>query len=195
MYKILDIKEFDRITQFRLLNLFLVSISIALLSPVIIHLKGVYMFTYVIGLFSISYTLALKTNKYMVPFGNSKLFKMGNIVHLFFTFSTILYFYNPLIMIYLDSFSMLLQVIVFSAYTITLQNYITKEYPESVPEFQIKRNNIGANGTLIGLGIGSLLLMHSIEITIIFFLVFNILFSIFLFWNWNFFENIERGIK
>ena len=192
MSKFLKIQLFDEVTQFRLINLFLVCISMSLLSPVIIVLKGTYMIPWVIALFSISYTVALKTNKFMVPLGNDILFKLGVSIHILFIIAASTYFWNPLVTIWLESIFVFFEVMIFSAYTITLQNYITKNFPSDVPKFQITRNNIQANGTLIGLFIVTILLLVSMELAVITFIIFNILFSAWLISKWNFFQNVKQ---
>jgi len=187
-----SLKAFDTITKFRIQNAFLISVSTAILSPVMTHLYGLYMVTFMISLFSISYTLAVKTNPYFVKLGNEKLFRLGIFVHIIFTLSAALYFWSPVTMVYMDSISTFIEICVFSAYSITLQNYITKYYPESVPEFQIVRNDYVANGTLFGLILSTGLLLISVKVTVIVFLIFNFGFSLYLLNNWNIFNQTLR---
>ncbi len=183
--------KFDDITKFRLINAFIVSVCLGVLSPVLIVMKGLYMLPWVISLFSILYTVSVKTNKYLVPLGNEKLYRIGVILHVLLILNTTLYFWFPSFMIYSDSIVMFFIYSNFSAYSISLTNYITEKYPDTVPEFQIAKNSINADGTIIGLIIASLVTAVSLKLAVIVFLILNNFFSIYMIWNWNFFRASE----
>ena len=139
--------------------------------------------------------LAVKTNKYVVPLGNEKLYRLGVVVHILFICISMLYFVNPMLMIYGDAIIIVAEIIIFSAYSISLTNYITKYYSESVPEFQIVKNELDADASIIGLVIATLCTMISLDFAIMFFIAFNFCFSVFMIWNWNYFKKYEVKYK
>jgi len=189
----LKIQKFDKVTQFRLINAFFVAISMSLMAPIAVVLKGTYMLTWIISGFSIAYTIAVKTNKYMVPLGNEKLYRTGIFIHLLYIGCSTIYFFSPLVMIWVNSIIVFFEIVVFSAYSITLQNYITKYYPKDVPSFQITRNNLIANGSIIGLILVTVVSLHSLTTAVVFFILFNSLFSFWMLYHWNFFRNVPNG--
>ena len=190
-----SIKNFDDVTKFRLIHAFLVAITMSILAPVLIQLKGVYMIPVMIGLFSISGTLAVKTNKYLVPLGNETLYRIGIFLHILLVINTGVYFINPILMMYLVSVLLFLIVANFGAYSISQTNYIVKYYPKDMPEFQIVKNNTWADGNIIGLIISTMCLFVSIDFTVIIFVIYNSLFILYMLWNWNFFRNHKHPIN
>lgn len=185
--------NFDKVTKFRLINAFIAAIGINLIVPIITDLKGEYLVAWVISLFMILETLAIKTNRYMVDnFTLDEIYKISTISHLLFTVVALLYFVNPLYMVIGDTIASIIVITVFSAYSIKLNNYITNYYPDSMSEFQIVRNSTFADGILIGLSIVTLItFLLTIKYAIIVFVIFNFLFSIWLLYNWNFFKDIK----
>jgi len=182
--------RFDRVTEFRLWNSFLVSIGMAILSPILISLKGQYLLPYIISIFAIIQTISVFTNNYIVNnYSLSSMYKMGVVIHLLFIVMSGLYFFSPILMIYLDSILGVVEIAIFSAYTIALNNYLAKEYPDDMSDFQIIRNSSWANGYLIGLGATTILTYYtSIGFTIGVFIGFNAIFSLWLIKNWRFFD-------
>lgn len=186
---IFRIKEFDPITTFRLTNAFLVSIGMGLLSPILVILKGTLLPVWIISMFGIINTLSVKTNEYFSKKSLSWLYRTGVILHLLFVLAALIYFVNPLVMILLDSTLVIAEIAIFSAYGIRLNNYITDEYPQSMGDFQIVRNSIWADGTLIGLA-GSALItsLFGLSGMVIAFVIFNSMFSTWMLFNWNFYK-------
>ena len=192
---IFKISQFDAITKFRLINAFLVSIGMGLLSPVLVVLKGQLLPVWLISMFGIINTLSVKTNSYFSKKPLSWLYKTGVILHIMFVVTALLYFINPLVMILLDSTLVIAEIAIFSAYGIVLNNYITINYPDSMNDFQIVRNGIWADGTLIGLALSALITsIYGLPGMIISFVLFNALFSVWMLKNWNFY-NISPIIK
>jgi hypothetical protein len=187
-------KEFDKVSEFRLINAFLVAIGLALLSPILVTLKGMYLAVWVISVFSIISTLAVKTNRYMTKtFSIEQLFRMGIGVHLLLITVAVLYFYSPALMIWLESMLVIIEVAVFSSYSILLNNYIADYYPKSMQEFQVVRNSSWADGFLVGLFlVTGTTYFFSTGAGIIVFVGFNICFSLWMIYNWNFYEDIEN---
>ena len=97
---IFNITQFDSITRFRLINAFLVSIGMGLLSPVLITLKGTLLPIWAISIFSIINTLSVKTNLYFAKKSTNWLYRTGVILHILFVLTATLYFINPFISIF-----------------------------------------------------------------------------------------------
>lgn len=183
--------EFDKITEFRLKNAFMVAISMSLIAPIIIQLKGIYMLVWVISLFSIAQTLAVKTNDIMTRnFSIPSLYRIGIVVHIIFTLTACLYFISPGLMIWVDSVLSLIEITVFGAYSIVLNNYLAEKHSEQMGRFQIVRNSSWADGALLGLGVVSLITYFlGVPWAIGFFIVYNVVFSGWMISNWNFFND------
>ena len=137
------LKRFDKFTRFRLVNAFIVAIGVNLITPIVSDLKGEYLVSWIISAFLIIETISIKTNRYFVDnFSIDRLYKISIFAHLSFTLVAALYFWNPLLMIYADMIIAILDISIFSAFNIKLNNYLTDNYPDSMSEFQIIRNNI-----------------------------------------------------
>jgi len=187
--------EFDDVTSFRLQNSFLVSISMNLLLPILTDLKGEYLAAWVISLFMIGGTLMVKTNEYFVEnFSMDQMYKQGVIVHVLLVISTLVYFKDPLVMVCVDGIVAMIDIAVFSSFAIKLNNYLTAEYPEDVSKFQIVRNNYWAHGTLIGLGITTLVtFLFGVGSGLTLFVIFNTFYCCWMAYNWNFFKDIKEN--
>ena len=188
-----SLNGFDNITKFRLINSFLAAVVMGIMLPITIHLKGMYMLPYIIGLFSIATLLSVKTNRFMVEnFNLNILFKMGIIVNTLIFLLALLFFYDEVITAYILSILGIFEVIVFSAYSIRLNNYITKYTPNKIQEFQITKNNISANGSILGSVLITVTTYFSnITCGVIVLSVVSFLVSLWLIINWNFFNGVE----
>ena len=188
------LKIFDAVTEFRLINAFLVAVGMAILAPIIVTLKGLFLAVWVISIFSIATTLAVKANHFMTnTFTISQLYKMGIFIHLMLISVTGLYFFSPVLMIWLDSTLVIMEIAVFSSYSILLNNYLTDHFPKSMQEFQVIRNSSWADGFMIGLITVTVITYFStIGTALIFFMIYNLLFSAWMIYNWNFYKNIEK---
>lgn len=186
--------NFDDVTRFRLINAFVLAAGMNLLYPVLSDLKGEYLVAWVISAFMIIETLAVKTNRYFIDnFSLNSIYKLSVIAHINFTLVASFYFWNPLYMVYADMIAAIVDVTIFSAFSIMLTNYLTNNFPESMSEFQIIRNSVWADGILIGLiAVTTITFFFGNTYAIIAFLVFNTLFSAWLIKNWNFYKN--KGI-
>jgi hypothetical protein len=81
-------------------NLFYFTIGFCLLTPVITVLKGELLLTWVISAFMLAEQLSVKFNRYLVEtYSSSSIYRIGAIVHIFYTFGTLLYWYNSTVMI------------------------------------------------------------------------------------------------
>jgi len=189
------LKEFDAVTKFRLINAFIIATGMNLLYPILADLKGEYLVAWIISAFMIIETLAVKTNRYFIEnFSLSKVYKLSIFAHINFTFIASLYFWNPLYMIYGDMIASIIDVSIFSAFSIMLNNYLTNNYPESMNEFQIVRNSIWADGILLGLfAVTTITYFFGNSVAIAVFLIFNIIFSAWLVWNWKFYDNLKEN--
>jgi len=76
---------------------------------------------------------------------------------------------------------------------IKLNQYLTSEHPERFRDFQKVRNAAWADGTLLGLGITSVLSVFAeIEVIIMAAIMVYLFYIGRLIYNWNFFD--DRGI-
>ena len=193
MSRWLQILDFDPVTKFRLINAFLVAIGISALAPVLTVLKGTLLPVWVISMFGIGNTLVVKTNAYFSKKSLDWLYKVGIGVHIFFTLSAVVYFFSPLGMVILGSISGIIEVAIFSAYAIRLNAYLADNFPETTTKFGITRNNTWANGHFIGLGVSAFVTAFwGLTPMIILFVMFNTMFSAWMIYNWNFYQN--RGL-
>ncbi len=183
-------KQFDSITELRLINAFFVAIGIALLSPIIISLKGIYLTAWLISIFIIIQTLAVKTNKLIVNnLTIEQMFRISIFMQFLFIILSGLYFYSPLLMVLFDSIIGIIEVSFFTSFSIALNNYITKNCPDDMSDFQVIRNSSSADGFLLGLIITTIInYLFSIGATIIVFIVFNICYTLWLLSKWNFYK-------
>jgi len=186
-------KNFDSVTELRLINAFIVAIGLALIAPVVISLKGIYLAAWVISLFSIAQALAIKTNQWIVHNVTIEyMFRIAILIHLLFIVLSGVYFYSPLLMIIFDSALGVVEVALFSSFSIALNNYITEQCPDDMSQFQIIRNSSYADGFLVGLLITTIMTyFFSIGAAIIVFIVFNLGFSVWLISKWNFYKGNE----
>lgn len=185
--------KFDKVTRYRLINAFMIAAGMNLLYPVLADLKGEYLVAWVISAFMILETLTVKTNRFFTEnFNISQIYKLSVFAHVNFTFVAAFYFWNPLYMIYASMISAIIEVTIFSVFSIMLTNYLTNNYPESIGEFQIIRNSIWADGILIGLfTVTVVTYFFGNSVAIILFIIFNICFSSWLIWNWKFYDNVK----
>lgn len=185
-------KEFDKVTEFRLWNSLFVAFGMELLVPIIISLKGLYMATWIISAFMIANTLAVKANNYIVnKYSLDSMYKMGIFIHLGFILISSIYFFNPVIMIWLDSTLAIIETALFSSYSIALNNYLTDNYPNDMKDFQIVRNSSWADSSMLGALLITGLTAISLGVGVISFIVYNTIFSLWLMKNWNFYKDIE----
>ena len=184
-----QIKTFDTLTQFRITNALLVMLGIYLILPVLVDLRGELLSTTFISLIFIATTLAVKSNKYFVEnYSLSQLYKFGIFVHFLFLLGGFLYFIDPLYFVIVDSFISILEMSILSSYSIKLDVYQAKNFPQDVEPFKIFRNTSIADATLLGLGTVALIsYFFSIDVSILIFIIFNTVLSFYLFSNWNFY--------
>jgi len=189
---IFNIQELDEVTQFRLMNAFLVSICIGIMAPALISLQGTLMLPWLIAIFSILHQLTAKTNGYFTTFKTETLYKMTVIINIFLLLVTFVYFWNPLVMIYLESILGISAWAIIVAYRIKLNNYIAKKHSESMGKFQILQNNILADGSLTRPG-GVTLVMIPFHIfgAVILYVIIQSIFVGFLLSNWNFYNDLD----
>ena len=186
---ILKIKNFDKVTSFRLYNLIFVVLIQQVSLPVLIKLRGL-LSERNITLFIVASNLAVKTNKYMVKnFTLSQLYKIGVIVQLITNIMYSVYFYDKTLFIYFDFTLGVFDVIVFYSYSVKLDVYLTDNFPASVEEYRIYRNNLMANMVLLGLFIFFMLTsVLSVNYAVGLTLLLTSLFSVWSIWNWNYFN-------
>lgn len=187
------LKQFDKVTEFRLQNAFLVAIGMSILAPILISLKGIYLLPWIISAFAIAQALAVKTNHWFIStFNLDQFLKLAIIFHIIFIMVAGTYFYSPDLMVWLSSITAVIEITIFSAYSIVLNNYLTDNYPQSMSKFQVVRNSIWSDGYLIGLiAVGLTTFFSTLGMAVAIFMFFNTLFSFWLIKRWNFYINVK----
>ena len=170
------LSQFDSVTKYRLINMFYVTVSLCLLTPTITQLKGELLVAWIISLFMLFEQLTVKLNRILVTnYSISQLYKTGNIIHIFYTLGVLLYWYNPLVMLIWDMVLALVIMGLFNSYSIKLNSYITDNYPSSMTEFQIIRNNLGSDAFMIGFGASTIIsYFGGVPASIMTFFIYNL---------------------
>jgi hypothetical protein len=189
------LNQFDEITRFRIINAIAVYFGLNILVPVIADLRGELLSPTMISIIMIALTVSVKLNEYITRFSISTVFKLGNIFHALLTVSTFIYFINPLLFVYTNAFLGIIEVAIFTSYSIQLDEYLAKKYSGQVAKFKIYTNSKKADATLLGLGLTALMTaLLPLYIVFIIFIVYNAIFSFWLFWNWRFFDIREKEL-
>ena len=184
------IKNFDNVTKFRLKISFMFAMTFNIILPVVADLKGELLTAFIISVFMILTTLSLKTNRILVKrFNIHNIYVLGIFIHLSYLISALLYFYDKEYFIYVDSILGIIDIAMFSALSILLNSYLAKNYPKDMEEFGIVSNNLYANGTLIGLGISTILSYYNTDITVIVSIILGSMFSLYMMYNFNYYKN------
>ena len=187
MIKGLD--TFDLVTRFRIINAVLVLYGLNLLIPVIADLRGELLSSSMISFIMIASTLSIKLNDIIVKYPISFVFKLGNIFHLLLTISTFVYFVHPLTYVYTNAFLGIFEVVIFTSYSIQLDEYLAKTNPGIMARFKVYTNSKKADAILLGLATtGLLTYFFGTPSIVTFFIVYNFMFSCWLIYNWNFFD-------
>ena len=187
-YKI--IPTFDTLTQFRIRNALLIMFGIHLILPVLIDLRGELLSTTFISIIMIATTLSMKTNKFFVDkFSMSQLYKMGVFIHFTLLLGGFLYFINHFYFVVVDSFISILETAILMSYSIKLDVYQAKEFPNDVEPFKIFRNTSMADVILMGLGtVAFITYFFERDTAVYIFIVVNIPISVYLFSRWKFYD-------
>lgn len=191
-----EINSFDSITRFRMINRFIVTIGLFLLLPIAVDMKGEYLATWVISMLLILETISVKLHGYLVNrFDISELYKLGMGVHVGLIAILSTYFIDPTLFVVLVSLFSIIEVAIFGAFSIGLDVYQTRYFPDDVQSFKVLRNSVVADATLIGLTLSALITFFStVGVAIIFVLIYHITFSFYFYMNWNYIrDNMMRG--
>ena len=188
--------QFDEVTQFRLINSIAVYFGLNLLAPVIVDLRGELLSSSTISIIMILVTASVKLNFIITKFSISTVFKIGTIFHILLTMSTFIYFINPLLYVYINAFLSIMELAIFTSYSIQLDEYLAKALPNRVAEFKIYSNSKKADAVLLGLGCTAVLtFLFSLKVVFCVFIIWNLLFSIWLFWNWRFYDERKGNLN
>lgn len=185
------LNSFDDITRFRIINAIAVVFGLNLLVPVINDLRGELLSSTMIAIIMIGTTLAVKFNAYVTALPISLVYKLGNIFHLALTALTLLYFVNPLYYVYVNAVLGIMEIAIFTSYSIQLDEHLAKTRPDIVGKFKVYVNSKKADAILLGLCItAGLTFVMGTDSIFILFIIYNTLFSMWLMKNWNFFDNL-----
>jgi len=184
------ISSFDTVTQFRIRNALLIMFGIHLILPILIDLRGELLSTAFISMIMIATTLSMKTNQFFVDkFSISQLYKIGLFIHFTLLMGGFLYFINHFYFVVIDSLISILETAILLSYSIKLDVYQAKEFPEDVEAFKIFRNTSMADVILMGLGIVAFITYFFERDTAVYlFIIVNIPISVYLFKNWKFYD-------
>lgn len=182
--KINTLNSFEQITRFRLINAFLIAVGMNLFIHILIDLKCEILLAWFISVFMIVETIMIKLNEYFIEkFTMDQVYKMTIFAHLISFIIALSYFWSPTFMIYAEAVMGIVDIAIFSAFTIQLNNHIAENYPKDMSKFQIFRNSTWADGMLLGLGLAAFItFVADIGVGIISFAFF----SAWLIYNWNF---------
>ncbi len=149
---IFRLSELDEVQRFRFIGTFFVALYMMIMLPVIKKYQGVFFTTQLITILLIASQLS---NKFLEKV-NSR-FRIGQIYH-FLVYTQIteililfIYFYNFKLMIYLYSFFDIILAFIAMSYGIKLTSMYAKKYPKEFKMLPIFKQNIWAEGFIIGL--------------------------------------------
>jgi len=193
---IFRLSELDEAQRFRFIGTFFVAIYMMILIPIIKKYQGIYFTTQLITILMIVQQLS---NKFLEKF-NQK-FIIGQLLHILIILQLIeigilfLYFYDFKLMIYLYSFFDILLAFVAMSYGIKLTSLQAKKDPYHVKTIQIFKQNIWAEGFLIGLFLSFGLQYLGIAYVIAVAILIRVGLNIYFIKNWNFFDNYFKEKK
>jgi len=196
------LKDFDKITKFRLITLGFILIITNLYFPLLTQYKNllklqvkdfIIIASSIIAFFSIIRVIGIRFIPYFLKRTKlSMIYKYYIITIILFLNTSFLYYISPKLMIWVDTFIGVINTIILQAYSMALTNYMSYFYPESFTKFQNVRNNIFTEGALIGLIlnfiIGTCYKETGIIITIN---IFSVLYTLYLLKNLNIMNEID----
>ena len=180
--------KFDTVTNFRILNRFIVTIGLCMLIPLAIDLKGEQLSAMMITVLVFMETIAVKAHRYLTKFDISQLYKLGMAVHTLLLLVLLTYFYDKTLFIVLFSLVTISEIAVFGAFSIQLDVYQSKYFHNQVQTFKVIRNSVSADATIIGLIIAGILSTKP-EFIISTAFLYHGIFSIYFLYNWNYITN------
>lgn len=190
------LKDFDKITRFRLITLGFILIITNLYIPLLTQYKIllelkinniIIIASSIIAFFSIIRIIGTR----FIPFFLKKtklsvVYKYYVITTILFLNTSFLYYISPKLMIWIDSFIGIFDAIFLQAYSMALTNYMSYFFPKSFTKFQNVRNNIFTESALIGLILNLILGTFFKEIGIIIMVnILGIMYSLYLLKNIN----------
>jgi len=198
-----DFQCLSNITRFRLINLTIVIIIFGFITPILDSFKGIYMgfgdihASTVISFFWIlGSVVGLLNDKILEKLNLSQMFLGAIIFHFLITLIIPIYFWNPTIMIYLESLMGIFDGLLFTAYSIALGNYITYFENEKFQIFQNLRIKIMLISGIVSYTLSFLVtLVFSNDVALIIFCVVNFFFFLYLFKNKDIYKNDDFKYK
>jgi hypothetical protein len=208
-----NLNNFDEITKFRLICLAIIMIMLNLYIPVLVEFK--YLLNLTIGqkIIAASTIIALINflqilvekfiPKIIIKTKFSLIYKSYVIIIFLFGLSSLLYFYNKKIFIFVDSILGILINLVTILYSQVLTNYMSYFYSKDFTKFQNYRTHLIVESSMLGLIISIILSFYSNNLNVILFFIGMMIYSLFLFKNWNIMNkydfsyllNLKRSLK
>jgi len=194
-----DFSKLSDITKFRLENLFLVVFLFGLLTPLITSFKGIYLHlgdisapTILSIFFIISSLIGLLNDWVLENFNLTSLFKGVILFHTVYIFVLLIYFIDPTVMMFIDMFLGMFDMLLFTAYSIALGNFVAYFENDKFQIFQNLRNKILIISAILGSSISTLInYFFSDGTVILIFILGNMFFIIYLLKNINIYKDYD----
>jgi len=193
---ILRLNELDEVQRFRFKLSFFAAIFIMIIAPVINKYQGVYFTTQLITIIMILHQFSSKfLEKINQKFKIGELYKIMIFVQFLEVSILSIYFYDFKLMIYIYSFFEIFLGLVALSYGIKLTSLQAKNDPNQIKTVQIFKQNIWAEGFLVGLFFSILLQSIGIMYIVIVGILIRLSIALYLLKNWDFFDNYFKEKK
>jgi hypothetical protein len=212
-WHIKNLNKFDEITKFRLICLGIITILLNLYSPVLSEYKYLLDLTInhkliaastIIGILSLIQIIGEKFVPYII--NNTKfsvIYKWYVILTFLFGISSLLYFYDKKLFIFVDSIIGIFSSIILILYSQVLTNYMSYFHHKSFTKFQNYRTHLLVEASVIGLSLSIFLSFLSNKLNVFVFFFGMMAYCFFLIKNWNkmdkydfiYLLNLRRSLK
>lgn len=184
-------KSFDKLTQIRLINSIVVTLFLTEITPLIYALKGTYLPVAIISVIMILNSFAVKTNKWIVEnVSIVTMYKLSMGYQALFIGTLGFYFIDKEIFVYVESAIFIVEVALFSAFSIMLTDIMVKRSPSQVTLFNVFRNSVIADATVLGLSIAIIFDLFFEQYAIVMFTM--VVCSLYLVWLYNTYDTFKK---
>jgi len=178
--------------RFRLVNTFLDAVAIGIIAPVIISMNGLYMSVTLISAFAIIASISVYANTYIVRLTIGRLLRIIVLLDILLLSMTSMYFVSPTVMVYGQEILLILVVLVEGAFSINFITHISSIPDDALRKFQVDRGNYRATGSILGLGLSSILSIYfENAVLIMTFMTYFILVKIYVVVNIRIYDDVK----
>jgi len=180
-FHIKKLNKFDEVTKIRLILLAAILILISLITPVIsslYYLLNIKFDNYIIESVTIISAIGFLKNiglKFIKHIMNnisfSNIYKILIGFDILWGFSSLLYFYNPVYFIWVDSIISMIHATFLMAFSNSLSNYMTYFNADKYTMFQNYRNDLMSEFTILGMVLSIIFTLISIKLDIMMFFI------------------------